>query len=92
MGISAKIRRTHVAANVVLCRLRFTLAELAALRAQDVLEVELADMPSQIELEVKGKVAAKGRLLIKDGLRWVEITELAKRSLRRSLPVAWTVQ
>ena len=92
MDVLARIRTACVEVNVVLCRMRFTLGEVATLGSGDVLEAELGDPPVNVELDVNGKTAAKGRLLIRDGLRCVEITEVGKRPLRKFAPVKWTLR
>jgi flagellar motor switch/type III secretory pathway protein FliN len=91
-NLLTKVRAARVEVSVILCRMQFTLGELAAIQPGDVLEAELEGHPISAELNVNGKTVAKGHLVIRDGLQAIEITEIGTPLLRRPAPVRWSRQ
>jgi flagellar motor switch/type III secretory pathway protein FliN len=84
-------RAMHVEVNVILCRMCFTFGEIATLAVGDVVKAELEDPSAGVEISVNGTTVARGRLVIRDDIRFVEVTEIPERPLRGAAPVNWSL-
>lgn len=67
--------------RVVICRLKIPVTAFARLQLGDCLEVTAPAGPAPvIELQANGQTFAHGRIVERDGLRYVRITRLANES------------
>ena len=68
-------RRTRVDANVILTRTTLTAAKLVSIKERGVFTPERIDT-NECELEVGGKVVARGRIVKRRGRSYLKITAL----------------